>query len=93
MCNYGKRFGWLNVTPSGRIRSCTKKMDELPVRFTDLTPARIRALRQRYREAVRSCNLDCYSNCAYNGYYFFRNLPAAVLRYVAGHAHRAAATA
>jgi MoaA/NifB/PqqE/SkfB family radical SAM enzyme len=90
-CNYGRRIGWLNVTPSGRIRSCTKKMDELDERFLDLTPAKIKQLRRRFRADTVTCNVDCYSNCAYNGYFFFRNMPAAILRYAAGHPRRAAA--
>jgi MoaA/NifB/PqqE/SkfB family radical SAM enzyme len=92
-CNYGRRIGWLNVTPSGRIRSCTKKMDEMDVRFLDLTPAKIKALRREFRAATDRCNVDCYSNCAYNGYYFFRNMPSAVLRYAAGHHRRVSAAA
>jgi len=90
-CNYGRRIGWLNVTPSGRIRSCTKKMDELDERFLDLTPAKIKRLRRRFRAATEECNVDCYSNCAYNGYFFYRNMPSAILRYVAGHPRRVAA--
>lgn len=83
-CNYQKRFGWLNVTPGGRIRSCTKKMDELDDRFLDLTPKRVAELRKLFREKIRECNTTCYSNCAYNGYYFFRNLPLIAIKYVTG---------
>jgi MoaA/NifB/PqqE/SkfB family radical SAM enzyme len=90
-CNYGRRIGWLNVTPSGRIRSCTKKMDELEERFLDLTPAKVKQLRRRFRAGTEECNVDCYSNCAYNGYYFYRNMPAAMLRYIAAHPRRTAA--
>lgn len=90
-CNYGRRIGWLNVTPSGRIRSCTKKMDELVERFLDLTPAKIKRLRRQFRGVIGKCNVDCYSNCAYNGYFFYRNMPSAILRYVAGHPRRVAA--
>jgi len=87
-CNYQRRFGWLNVTPSGHIRSCTKKMDELPVHFLDLTPTTIRALRRQFAEGIATCNVDCYSNCAYNGYYFFRNMPASIWRYLTGLSRR-----
>jgi MoaA/NifB/PqqE/SkfB family radical SAM enzyme len=83
-CNYQKRFGWLNVTPAGRIRSCTKKMDELDDRFLDLTPKRVAELRKLFQEKIEECNVTCYSNCAYNGYYFFRNLPLIAFKYVTG---------
>jgi len=74
-CNYQRQFGWLNVTPAGRIRSCTKMMDELDDHFLDLTPERIRELRRGFAKKIEQCNTQCYSNCAYNGYYLFRFLP------------------
>jgi len=83
-CNYQWRFGWINVAPSGRIRSCTKKMDELEDRFLDLTPKRVKELRGIFRGIIATCNRTCYSNCAYNGYYFFRNMPLIVFRYITG---------
>jgi len=87
-CNYQRRFGWLNVTPSGRVRSCTKKMDELDVGFLELTSGQIRELRRGFARDIQHCNVDCYSNCAYDGYYFFRNMPAAVARYLSGWVRR-----
>jgi len=66
-------------------------MDELDEPFLDLTPAKIKQLRRRFRTGIEECNVDCYSNCAYNGYYFCRNMPAAILRYVAAHPARVAA--
>ena len=84
-CNYQRRFGWINVTPNGRIRSCTKKMDELEDRFVDLTPRRVRELRSEFRAKIRECNVHCYSNCAYNAYHFFHHLPTVLLRYALGH--------
>ena len=87
-CNYQRRFGWLNVTPSGYVRSCTKKMDELDVPFLELTPRRIKELRRGFARDIEACNVDCYSNCAYDGYYFFRNMPAAIGRYLSGLSRR-----
>lgn len=69
-CNYPTRYGWVNVTPSGRIRSCTKKMDELDFRFLDLDAERLKEVRAVLKEKVRTCNLDCYSNCAYDSYFY-----------------------
>ena len=83
-CNYERRYGWLNVTPSGKIRSCTKKMDELDISFLDLTPSKIKELRKDFARRIAECNVTCYSNCAYNGYYFFRNLPLVALKYLTG---------
>jgi len=83
-CNYQKRFGWLNISPHGRIRTCTKKMDELEDRFLDLTPRRIKELRRIFAGKIAGCNRSCYSNCAYNGYYFFRNMPLIAAKYIFG---------
>lgn len=84
-CNYQRRFGWINITPNGRIRSCTKKMDELPDRYIDLTVQRVRELRAEFQANIRECNVHCYSNCAYNAYHFFHHLPTVMFRYVLGH--------
>ena len=72
-CNYPTRYGWINVTPNGKIRSCTKKMDELDIRFQDLNIEKLKILRETLREKVEKCNIDCYSNCAYDSYYYTHN--------------------
>lgn len=72
-CNYPTRHGWINVTPTGRIRSCTKKMDELDIGFLELDAARLGELRALLKEKVAGCNLDCYSNCAYDSYFYTHN--------------------
>jgi len=69
-CNYPTRYGWINVTAQGKVRSCTKAMDELDVRFTDLDRRRVGELRDIYRRKVAECNLHCYSNCAFDSYYY-----------------------
>jgi len=69
-CNYPTRFGWINIAPLGKIRSCTKKMDELDFNFLDLTPKRIKKLKKELLKGVSKCNLHCYSNCAYDSWYF-----------------------
>jgi len=72
-CNYPTRFGWINVTASGAIRSCTKKMDETTFEFISLTPEKIKLLKQTLAETVKECNPYCYSNCAYDSAYYKRN--------------------
>lgn len=72
-CNYSTRYGWINVTPTGRIRSCTKKMDELDFRFLDLDRDKLNKLREILKKKVETCNLDCYSNCAYDSYFYTHN--------------------
>lgn len=69
-CNYPTRYGWINVAPSGKVRSCTKKMDELDIHFLNLDPNNLRELRRQLKEKVRECNIDCYSNCAYDSYFY-----------------------
>lgn len=69
-CNYPTRYGWINVAPSGYIRSCTKKMDELDLHFLDLDPKKISKLRFALKEKVQTCNIDCYSNCAYDSFFY-----------------------
>lgn len=72
-CNYPTRYGWINVTPSGKIRSCTKKMDELDIDFLSLDVPGILSLRSDLKEKVRECNVDCYSNCAYDSYFYMQH--------------------
>ncbi|MEE4355895.1 MAG: radical SAM protein [Desulfococcaceae bacterium] len=72
-CNYPTRYGWINITPKGKIRSCTKKMDELDYHFTDLNPDNYRQLRKIFGENVKKCNIRCYSNCAYDSWYYMHN--------------------
>ncbi len=72
-CNYPKRFGWINVTPDGRLRSCTKKMDELDIHISDLDRKGIKKLKTLLKEKVEKCNPHCYSNCAYTGYYYLNH--------------------
>jgi len=72
-CNYPTRYGWINVTPTGHIRSCTKKMDKLDIHFLDLDPENLVELRQILKEKVETCNIDCYSNCAYDSYFYTHN--------------------
>ncbi len=72
-CNYPTRYGWINVTPNGKIRSCTKKMDELDFHFLDLDRDSLKSLRADLKEKVKHCNIDCYSNCAYDSYFYTHN--------------------
>lgn len=72
-CNYPSRYGWINVTPNGKIRSCTKKMDEIDVDFVDINQEKYKELRDLFKENVKKCNVNCYSNCAYDSYYYTHN--------------------
>jgi MoaA/NifB/PqqE/SkfB family radical SAM enzyme len=72
-CNYPTRYGWVNITPTGHIRSCTKKMDKLDIHFLDLDPANLSGLRSILKKKVKTCNIDCYSNCAYDSYFYTHN--------------------
>lgn len=69
-CNYPTRYGWINVTPNGKIRTCTKKMDELDIKFMDLDLARLKNIREIMKNNVKECNINCYSNCAYDSYFY-----------------------
>lgn len=72
-CNYPTKYGWVNISPDGRIRSCTKKMDELDMRYVDLDSRKIKELRKILSENTAQCNTHCYSNCAYDSYYYTHN--------------------
>jgi MoaA/NifB/PqqE/SkfB family radical SAM enzyme len=72
-CNYPTRYGWINIAPNGRLRSCTKKMDELGTAFLELDNTKIKKLREQLRKNIIACNPDCYSNCAYDSSYYVRN--------------------
>lgn len=69
-CNYPTKFGWINIIHNGKIRSCTKKMNEEQINFHDLNKQTLTKLRMQYQEKVKSCNHLCYSNCAYDSWYF-----------------------
>jgi MoaA/NifB/PqqE/SkfB family radical SAM enzyme len=78
-CNYPTRYGWINITPRGELRSCTKKMDEVPgYTFLTLNKKKIDQYRQGQQTMVDSCNKDCYSNCAYDSYYYRVNKIATI---------------
>jgi MoaA/NifB/PqqE/SkfB family radical SAM enzyme len=72
-CNYPTRYGWINVAPDGQIRSCTKKMDRLELNFLDLDIDNLKTLRETLNVKVNECNIDCYSNCAYDSYFYTRH--------------------
>ncbi len=72
-CNYPTRYGWINVSPNGKIRSCTKKMDELDFNFIDLNHNSYSKLREIFGSNVEKCNINCYSNCAYDSYFYTHN--------------------
>jgi MoaA/NifB/PqqE/SkfB family radical SAM enzyme len=72
-CNYPTGYGWINVAPGGKIRSCTKKMDELAIDFLELDRPLVRRLRECMRNDLEECNAKCYSNCAYDSSYYVRH--------------------
>jgi MoaA/NifB/PqqE/SkfB family radical SAM enzyme len=72
-CNYPTRYGWVNIAPDGRIRSCTKKMDELNFTYLDLDSKKIRSLRKTLEDKTNECNIHCYSNCAFDSYFYTHN--------------------
>ena len=72
-CNYPTRYGWINVTPTGTLRGCTKKMDDIDTTFLSLTPEKIKAYKESLRGPVKECNPFCYSNCAYDSAYYKNN--------------------
>lgn len=75
-CNYPTRYGWINVTPDGFVRSCTKKMDSLEYSFLELDSAKIIEIRQLLAQKVQECNVHCYSNCAFDSYFYTHNKKA-----------------
>lgn len=70
-CNYPTRYGWVNVTPRGGIRSCTKKMDQLKgMDFLSLDAMKLKEMKSTLRTMVNKCNKDCYSNCAFDSWFY-----------------------
>ena len=72
-CNYPTKYGWINVTANGVIRSCTKKMDETDFDFLSLTPEKIKMLKKTLQKSTKECNPYCYSNCAYYSSFYKKN--------------------
>ena len=75
-CNYPSKYGWINVTANGKIRSCTKKMDETGYDFIALTPEELRHYKNELQAEVELCNRQCYSNCAYYSAHYRKNKTA-----------------
>ncbi|MCU7853538.1 MAG: radical SAM protein [Candidatus Thiodiazotropha sp. (ex Monitilora ramsayi)] len=72
-CNYPTRYGWINIAPNGKIRSCTKKMDEMDINFLELDTNSIKKTRKQMKKNLKICNAKCYSNCAYDSSYYVHN--------------------
>jgi len=72
-CNYPTKYGWINVTPDGSIRGCTKKMDTTDFDFISLTPENIKEYKALLKASVNQCNPYCYSNCAYDSSFYKDN--------------------
>lgn len=70
VCNYATRRGWINVDPYGFIRDCTKKFGRIDTYFPELTFDGLLRVRAQLAAGVEKCNVDCYSNCAFDGAYF-----------------------
>ena len=78
-CNYPTKYGWINVTANGMIRSCTKKMDETSFDFLSLTPEKIEVMKKYFETLVKDCNSYCYSNCAYDSSFYKNNKATFIL--------------
>jgi len=72
-CNYPTKYGWINVTTNGMIRSCTKKMDETNFNFLSLLPEHIAIMKKTFEASIKDCNCYCYSNCAYDSSFYKNN--------------------
>jgi hypothetical protein len=55
-------------------------MDELDFRFLDLDLESLGRLRAILKEKVSTCNIDCYSKCAYDSYFYTRNKGELIMR-------------
>ena len=72
-CNYSGKYGWINVIGNCKIRSCTKKMDDTGYDFLELKKEDIIKLKENFKEKIDKCNRYCYSNCAYDSFFYTRN--------------------
>jgi len=68
-----RKFSGITITPDGSLRNCTKLMDRSEYKFLDMTPKKIKGLRQIQSGIIKKCNPYCYSNCAYHAYYYSRH--------------------
>ena len=65
-----KTISGITVAPDGRLRTCTKLMDYLNYNYLDLTPKKIKEVRNHCMRIIEKCNPKCYSNCQYSAYYY-----------------------
>lgn len=63
----------ITIAPDGKLRTCSKLMDYVDYKFLDLSPALIKEIRKSSVAIIEKCNSLCYSNCAYDAYYYNRH--------------------
>ncbi|MBN2837871.1 MAG: radical SAM protein [Fusobacteriaceae bacterium] len=72
-CNYSTAYGWINIIGGYKLRSCTKKMDKLEYNYLELKSSDIKEIKELFLKNIQQCNRKCYSNCAYDSYYYSHN--------------------
>lgn len=72
-CNYSGKYGWINVIGNCKIRSCTKKMDDTGYNFLEIEKEDIIKLKENFKLKIDKCNRECYSNCAYDSFFYTKN--------------------
>ena len=74
-CKFQKKtVSGITIAPDGRLRCCSKLMDYMDYKFTELTPEKIEEVRGACNKIIDECNPRCYSNCAYAAYYYNHHL-------------------
>lgn len=71
-CSVAKKRS-VQVAANGKVYWCWKLNTISPYGFTNLTKESWRLYQKELDKVIQSCNARCYSNCAYNSYYYHKN--------------------
>jgi len=63
----------VQVSPKSEIYWCSKLNLVSPYKANSLNTGQFNKFRKELADIIKECNQNCYSNCAYNGYYLQRH--------------------
>lgn len=65
--------GLATQTRDGEVRDCTQKLRRTGGAFESLSRTALKGVRTRLAAGVRTCNRECYSNCAFDSAFYARH--------------------
>lgn len=72
-CKIAKR-STIQVSPSGEIYLCSKLNELTTLKASELSKKEYSCFKNDLSKRIEKCNKDCYSNCAYNSFYYHTHI-------------------